>query len=73
MPNEFFVERYAKEKHQAHLAEAARDRLLVSPRRVWPRSFVRAQAAVVLAAIAVARAHTPFRLRPGAVRHGRVA
>jgi hypothetical protein len=27
MQNEFFIERYASERHQAHLSEAALDRL----------------------------------------------
>ena len=55
MRNEFFVERHAHEKHQAHLGEAAHDRLLrTTPtgeqRRTGRAS--RAQTARILAAIA---------------------
>ena len=57
MRNEFFVERYAHEKHQAHLREAAHDRLLARPRPEEQRRTgraPRAQAALILAAISAA-------------------
>jgi len=55
MRNEFFVERYAHEKHQAHLVEAAHDRLLRPTRTGEQRQIrrtLRAQAPRILAAIA---------------------
>ena len=55
MRNEFFVERYAHEKHQAHLGEAAHDRLLGTTRTGEQRQIgraLRAQAARTLAGIA---------------------
>ena len=54
MWSEFFVERYAREKHQAHLREAAHDRL-PGGRRLAGRPAqdrqLRVQAALVLAAM----------------------
>jgi hypothetical protein len=60
MRNEFFVERYAHEKHQAHLGEAAHDRLLRTTRTGELRQrgrIVRAQAARTLAALIAFAAH----------------
>jgi hypothetical protein len=54
MSSQFFVERYACERHQSHLREAARDRLARDPRAAgYPTQSrpVRMQAALVLAAI----------------------
>jgi hypothetical protein len=54
MSSQFFVERFAREKHQAHLREAARDRL---PRDLRPVGhsaqgrILRMQPALVLAAM----------------------
>jgi hypothetical protein len=78
MRNEFFVERYAHEKHQAHLREAAHDRLLVTPRPAQQRRTgraLRAQAALVLTAItaliAFARERGPWRAAYVPVRRER--
>jgi hypothetical protein len=77
MRNEFFVERYAHEKHQAHLNEAAHDRLLRTPETAAQRGTNRApapQAALALAAIAAviafARGRAPWREAHRAMRRG---
>jgi hypothetical protein len=78
MRNEFLVERYAHEKHQAHLREAAHDRLLATPRPAeqWRTSrALRAQAACILAAIAtviaIARGRAPWQAAHSPIQHGR--
>jgi hypothetical protein len=78
MRNEFSIERYAHEKHQAHLREAAHDRLLATPRtadRRPTRRALRAQAALMLAsitaAIVFARGRAPWQAAHGPIRHGR--
>ena len=59
MSNQFFVERYAREKHQAHLREAAHDRL---PRELPAAGHsaqgrpLRMQPALVLAVMATVMA-----------------
>jgi hypothetical protein len=54
MSSQFFVERYACERHQSHLREAARDRLACDPRAAgYPNQSRpgRVQSVLVLAAI----------------------
>ena len=54
MSSQFFVERYARERHQSHLREAARDRLACDPRTADHPTQSRpgrVQSALVLAAI----------------------
>jgi hypothetical protein len=78
MRNEFFVERFAHEKHQTHLREAAHDRLLDTLRPAEQRrtgQVLRAQASLALAAIAAviafARGRAPWQAAQGAIRHRR--
>jgi hypothetical protein len=78
MRNEFVVERYAHEKHQVHLGEAAHDRLLRTTRTGEQRQIgrtLRAQAARTLAAIAAliafARERAPWQAAHGAIRRRR--
>jgi hypothetical protein len=80
MRNEFFVERYAHEKHQAHLREVAHDRLLRTPRTAEQQRTgraIRAQPARMLAAIAAmiafARGPAHWQAVHGAIRHGRAS
>ena len=79
MWSQFFVERYAREKHRAHLREAAHDRLLVTPQPAEQRPTrraLRAQAALVLAAIsaliAFARGRGPWQAAYGPSRRERM-
>jgi hypothetical protein len=53
MRNEFFIERYAHEKHQAHLCEAALERQSASSAKVRQlgRSTIRSQVATALSLI----------------------
>jgi hypothetical protein len=81
MRNEFFVERYAHEKHQAHVREAAHDRLLATPpppEQQGTGRVPRAQAAHMAAIAAMiafarrhARRHVPWRAAQSPVQHGR--
>jgi hypothetical protein len=77
MRNEFFIERCAHEKHDAHLREAAHDRLTRTPRTAEQRRTgraLRAQAALMLAAIAAviafARGRAPWQATHGPIQHG---
>ena len=70
MRSQFFIERYAHERHQTHLREAAHDRLAherpAVEQRDWGRTL-RAPAATVLAATAtaIALATATGLVRPG--------